>query len=154
MQPVVRAPKEFWLGVVYLSFGVVGLWVGLGYPLGTAGRMGPGYMPSVIATILIVFGIVSLIRSVRIDGEAVGKLAPRPLLGVIGGVVFFAFFVTRIGLIPSIFALVLISACASPDFRFRWYALAGLVVFVAACCLLFVQGLGVPLPLIGPWFSF
>ena len=154
MPLAIRAPKEFWLGIVYLSFGGVGLWFGLEYPLGTAGRMGPGYMPSAIAAILIVFGMVSLIRAVRIDGELIGCLALRPLLGVICSVLLFAFFVDRIGLIPSIFALVLISASASPAFRFQWPAFAGLVLFVAACCLLFVRGLGVPLPLIGPWFGF
>lgn len=154
MQNAFRAPKEFWLGIVYLAFGGVGIWVALGYPLGTASRMGPGYMPCVVAAILIVFGIASLIRAIWIDGEEVGKLAWLPLLGVLGAVLFFAFFVERLGLVLSIFALVLISASVSPAFRLRWDALAGLVLFVAMCCLLFVRGLGVPLPLIGSWFVF
>jgi Tripartite tricarboxylate transporter TctB family len=153
MQFTLRAPKEFWLGIVYLAFGGVGLLIGLGYPLGTASRMGPGYMPCVVASILICFGIVSLVRAVKIEGEEVGKFPVRPLIGVLGGVLFFAFFVERLGLVPSIVALALISAGASREFRFQLFALAGLAVFVAACCLLFVKGLGVPLPLLGSWFG-
>jgi hypothetical protein len=116
--------------------------------------MGPGYMPCVVASILIGFGIVSLIRAVKIEGEEVGKLSARPLIGVLGGVLFFAYFVERLGLVPSIVALALISAAASRDFRLQLFALAGLALFVAICCLLFVKGLGVPLPLFGSWFGF
>src|SRR6266581_2007440 len=48
--------------------------------------------------------------------------------------------------------LVIISAYAST--RFRWHPTlllaAGLTVF---CALVFLKGLGIPLPVIGPWFG-
>jgi hypothetical protein len=49
-------------------------------------------------------------------------------------------------------ALVLISAAASDRFRW-WLSLllsAGLAIF---CVLVFLNGLGVPLPLLGPWLG-
>jgi hypothetical protein len=153
MPLAIRAPKEFWLGIVYLTFGAVGLWFGLDYPLGTADRMGPGYLPCLVAALLLIFGVVSLSRAVRIDGEAVGSLAFRPLLCVLGGVFAFAVLAERAGLIVSILVLALISAAGSQAFRLEWKPMAGLVAFVALCCLVFVKALGVPLPLVGSWFG-
>jgi hypothetical protein len=49
--------------------------------------------------------------------------------------------------------LVLASAAASPEFRFQWSAIIGLIGFIAFCALVFVKGLGVPLPLLGSWFG-
>lgn len=153
MQLAIRAPKEFWLGIVYLTFGTVGLWFGLDYPLGTADRMGPGYLPSLVAALLLVFGAISLTRAVRLEGERVGAIALRPVLCVLGGVFAFAVLAERAGLIVSIFVLVLMSAAASRAFRLSWMPVAGLVAFVAFCCLVFVKALGVPLPLLGSWFG-
>jgi putative tricarboxylic transport membrane protein len=56
------------------------------------------------------------------------------------------------GLIIALPLLVVISALAST--RFRWVPsvamAAGLTLF---CVLVFLKGLGVPLPAIGPWFG-
>lgn len=149
----IRAPKEFWLGIVYLSFGVVGLWFGLDYPLGTTDRMGPGYLPCLVAVLLLIFGVVSLSRAVRLEGEVVGAIAFRPLLCVLGGVFAFAVLAERAGLIISILVLVLISAAGSQAFRLGWKPVVGLFAFVALCCFVFVKALGVPLPLVGCWFG-
>ncbi|MGA0564367.1 tripartite tricarboxylate transporter TctB family protein [Ancylobacter sp. VNQ12] len=153
MHAAIRAPKEFWLGVVYLTFGAVGLWFGLDYPLGTADRMGPGYLPCLVSALLIIFGVVSLMRATRLEGDEIGAIAFRPLLCVLGGVLAFAVLVERVGLVCSIFILVLMSAAGSRAFRFEWRAGLGLVAFVVLCCLVFVKALGVPLPLLGSWLS-
>jgi len=153
MHAAIRAPKEFWLGVIYLTFGAVGLWFGLDYPLGTADRMGPGYLPCLVSALLIVFGVVSLMRAVRLEGDEIGAIAFRPLLCVLGGVFAFAVLVERAGLVLSIFILVLTSAAGSRAFRFEWPAALSLIAFVVFCCLVFVKALGVPLPLLGSWFG-
>jgi hypothetical protein len=153
MQHTIPAPKEFWLGIVYLLLGAAGIWYALGYPMGTAARMGPGYLPSLISGLLLVFGAVSLIRSVRLSGEPIGSIAFRPLLCVLGGVLAFGILAERAGLVVAISVLVLASAAASPEFRFQWSAIIGLIGFIAFCALVFVKGLGVPLPLLGSWFG-
>jgi hypothetical protein len=53
----------------------------------------------------------------------------------------------------ALLALVLLSAAASEKFRFDWWAVLGLVGLIAFCSLVFVNGLGVPAPLIGSWFE-
>lgn len=153
MWRAVSAPRELWLGILYLAFGVVGLWFAQDYPFGTAGRMGPGYLPTMVAAVLALFGAASLARAFLLHGERIGAIALRPLLLVLGGVLAFAALAERAGLIIAIAALVLISATASARFRFEWTAALGLVGFIAFCAIIFVQFLGVPLPLLGTWFG-
>jgi hypothetical protein len=153
MSPTIRAPKEFWMGLLYLAIGGAGLWFGQRYPMGTAGRMGPGYLPILICGLLMLFGMISLVRSVKMTGEPVGDLALKPLALVLLSVFSFAALSIPAGLIIAILALVLISAAASSYFAFSWKATAGLLALVGFCSLVFVRGLGVPLPLIGTWFT-
>ena len=153
MRLAIRAPREFWLGLVYLAFGGFGLWFAQDYPMGTAGRMGPGYMPSAVCLLLILFAVISFVRSVQFTGEPVGTLALKPLLLVLAGVVAFAVLAEPLGLIGAILALVLLSAAGSSEFRLQWMPMLGLAGLIAFCSLVFVRGLGVPLPLIGTWFG-
>jgi hypothetical protein len=67
----IRSPKDFWIGLIYLAFGAAVLSVGWEYRLGTAGRMGPGYFPKVLAWLMIGLGVISLIRALTAKGEPV-----------------------------------------------------------------------------------
>ena len=153
MQRTILAPKEFWLGAIYFIFGAVGIWYSLGYPMGTAARMGPGYLPALISGLLLIFGAICFFRALRTHGEAIGSVTLRPLICVLCGVLLFAFLVERVGLVAALLALSLTSAAASHEFRFQWSAIFGLIGFIIFCALIFVKGLGVPMPLIGSWFG-
>ncbi len=48
--------------------------------------------------------------------------------------------------------LVLVSAAASVKFRVEWRALGLMALLVAFCALVFVEGLGLNVPLLGAWF--
>ncbi len=153
MQFVIRAPREFWLGVLYLVFGGAGGFFALHYPLGTAARMGPGYLPLLICGLLILFGAISLVRAVKLTGDPVGGIAWRPLICILLAVLLFAILAERAGLVISILVVALVSAAGSEKFRLDWKALALLLGFVTFCVAVFVKGLGVPLPVLGTWFG-
>jgi hypothetical protein len=77
----------------------------------------------------------------------------RGILLILGGIIFFGVTVRGLGLAPALFVAVLLSAFASS----RTTALAALVLAVALtafCAAIFVGGLGLPIPLIGPWLKF
>jgi putative tricarboxylic transport membrane protein len=38
---VIRSPKDFWAGLLFVGLGVLAITVGSRYALGTAARMGP-----------------------------------------------------------------------------------------------------------------
>src|SRR5437879_6360736 len=48
----IRAPKDFWAGVMFLGFAVVAVLAARGYSLGSADRMGPGYFPLLLGLVL------------------------------------------------------------------------------------------------------
>lgn len=153
MHVAIRSQKELWLGVLYLAFGAAGMWYSFDYPMGSAARMGPGYLPCLVSGILLVFGAGALVRSVRIAGEDLGRIAFRPLLHVVLGVVAFAVLAERAGLLLSLVALIVISAAGSREFRLGWVPVFGMLAFIAFCAGIFVTGLHVPLPLFGTWFG-
>lgn len=151
MTSVVRSPKDFWIGLAYLGIGAVALFLGRGYPLGVGARMGPGYFPTVVASLLVLFGIVAIARSFLKRGEVVGPIAWKALALIVGATCLFALLLERAGLLVAIPVLVLVSAAASDRFALGWRPLAGLAALVAACALVFAVGLGLPIPLVGPW---
>lgn len=150
---MIKAPKDFWTGVIYLGVGTLGYFIGREYSFGSAGRMGPGYFPFVISCLLILFGVITLVRSFLTEGEPIGALAFKAILLVIGSVIAFGFLLPRVGLVLAMLVMVLMSAAASEKFRFEWTAVAGLAGLVAFCSLVFVKGLGVPMPLVGSWLA-
>ena len=61
--------------------------------------MGPGYFPTVLGSILALFGVVSIGRSFIRPGEAIAALAWRPLVLVLGAAVLFGLLLDRLGLL-------------------------------------------------------
>lgn len=120
--------------------------------MGTAGRMGPAYFPSVLGGLLALVGAASLLRSFFRQGEPIGRLYWRELTLVLVAVLLFGFLVRNAGLVPAAFLLILISSYASQKFNLaKSLALAvGGALFAVA---LFVKLLGLPMPILGPWFG-
>ena len=72
--------KDFWSGLMFAGFGVLALALGSNLAVGTAIRMGPGYVPRMLSYILIALGIVILVRAVIDPGEPIERLR-RPGAG-------------------------------------------------------------------------
>jgi putative tricarboxylic transport membrane protein len=147
-----RNPKDFWTGLIYIAFGVCAVLIARNYGMGTAFKMGSAYFPTVLGGLLILIGSLSLVRSFLKPGMPIGTFALKGLLLVVCSTFLFGLTVRHAGLIVALPLLVLGSGYASIDFRWRpLLALAaGLTVF---CTLVFLKGLGVPLPLVGPWLG-
>jgi hypothetical protein len=146
-----RNPKDFWSGIIYIIFGAGAFIIARGYPMGTALKMGPAYFPSMLSVLLVLIGVISLVRSATKPGTPIGSYAFKGLFLVIAATLLFGFIVRGAGLIIALPVLVIVSAYAS--IRFRWPAAiamaTGLTLF---CVLIFLKGLGIPLPMLGPWF--
>jgi hypothetical protein len=149
---MIRSTKDFWTGLLYIFFGSSAVLIARDYGMGTALKMGPGYFPTVLGALLTLIGIISLVRSFIATGSPIGGLAFKGLLLVVGSTLVFGLIVRGAGLAVALPALVIMSAYASV--RFGWgpsLALAaGLTLF---CVLVFLKGLGVPLPILGSWFG-
>lgn len=153
MSGVIRAPKDFWTGVIYIGFGTAALWLGQDYKLGAAGRIGPGYFPLIVASLLVCLGAISLVRSLVSEGEPVERIVWKPLLLILLANASFGYLLPRAGLVFALLVLCLVGAAASKEFRFDGKATAGLLGLIAFCAVVFVKGLGVPMPIIGSWLQ-
>ena len=149
---VVRNPKDLYAGLIYVAIGLAAIVIGREYPMGTALAMGPAYFPTVLGALLALIGFASLVRAFLRGGEPIQSFAWRPLAIIVVATVVFGLLVRGAGLVIALPLFVLMTSYASREFR--W--LRALVLAAAAtafCALVFVVGLGVPLPLIGRWFG-
>lgn len=153
MNWTIRNPKDFWTGLVYACVGIVAFLIAKNYAFGSAGRMGPGYFPTVVSLLLVAVGFVTFARAFRVSGERIGGLAWKPMVLILGSILSFGLLIERAGLVIAAVVLLLMSAAASREFRFEWTAALGLMALVAFCAVVFVTGLGVPMPLLGSWFN-
>ena len=67
----IRAPKDFWSGIMFIAFAAVAMLTARGYSLGSAGRMGPGYFPMLLGGALGLLGFILVARSLVIEGETI-----------------------------------------------------------------------------------
>ena len=145
-------PKDFWSGLIYIFFGSSAIFIARDYSMGTAIKMGPAYFPTILGGLLLVIGAISVIRSFIAPGTPISAFAFKGLTLVIVSVVAFGLIVRGAGLAVALPLLVIVSALASTKFRWRPTLImaAGLTVF---CVLVFLKGLGIPLPILGSWFG-
>jgi len=145
-------PKDFWTGLIYIFFGSSAILIARDYGMGAAIKMGPAYFPTILGGLLVGIGVLAVIRSCIVPGAPVGAFAFKGLALVSVSVLVFGFIVRGAGVAVALPLLVVISALGSARFRWRPTLImaAGLTVF---CVLVFLMGLGIPLPTLGPWFG-
>ena len=128
MNSGLRANKDFLSGLLLLAIGVAAAAIARGYPMGSAMRMGPGYFPAVLAGILVLFGVVLMFRGVLTGGKVKGEWAWKPVALLTLSMVLFGFIVTRLGLVPALATMFIVSALAGHAFRFKEVLLLTLVM--------------------------
>jgi hypothetical protein len=140
----IRAPKDFWSGVMFCGFAVVAILAARGYSLGAAGKMGPGYFPLLLGGLLAVLGGILIGRSLVLSGEPVPRFHVVPLAVIAAAICLFGVMIEPLGLVRSLAMLTLMSAFAGAQFRLlETVALAAaLIVFSVG---VFVYALGLPL---------
>lgn len=153
MSSLIRNPRDFWSGVIFIIFGAAAVIIGSDYSMGTAGRMGPAYFPTVLGALLTVIGAIAVLRSLMTSGAPLEKFAIREIVLILAAVLLFGFLVRGAGLIAAVLVLIMLSAYASAKFRLLPTALLA-IGLAAFAVLVFIMGLGLPMPMIGPWFGF
>ena len=140
----IRAPKDFWSGLMFCGFAVVGLLAARGYALGAAGKMGPGYFPLLLGGVLALLGVVLIARSIALDGEPLPRFHVLPLAVIAVAVCLFGALIEPFGLVVALAVLAMLSAWAGP--QFRWLEAAALTaVLIVFSIGVFVYALGLSL---------
>jgi putative tricarboxylic transport membrane protein len=144
-----RIGTDLLAGLLLASFGGVGVWLGSGYSLGTAARMGPGFFPLLVSIALLAFGLLTSVVAFVADEPLEGNWALRPLVLVLASVAVFALALRPFGLIVAIMLLVGVSALGGRGSRLVETVLLAIGLSGFAV-LLFVEGLGIPVR-VWPW---
>jgi hypothetical protein len=140
--------KDFWAGAMLIASGAVTMYIARNYAFGTTLRMGPGYFPTVLGGILILFGIYLLVSGLRSSERIKGSWSLRALIALPVTFVLFGVLMTYAGFVPALLVLIFGSALASPQFKLVEVVLLS-VILTALCVAIFVWGLGLPYPLFG-----
>ncbi|HSI39120.1 MAG TPA: tripartite tricarboxylate transporter TctB family protein [Xanthobacteraceae bacterium] len=149
----VKSPKDVVTGLMLVGVAAMFAILTRELPMGSAIRMGPGYFPLLLAGLLGFLGLIVLITGLRFADEGkpivLSELPWRALGLVTLGVVLFGLGVRPLGLGPSIGLTVFLSALGSKKFNLVT-ALTLTAVMVVFAWAVFIKGLGLPLPLLGP----
>jgi hypothetical protein len=148
VKPLRRFNKDRVSAVLLIVLGLGIVAEGLTYRMGTLTRMGAGFIPVVLGTLLALVGAAIGITAEPGDfGDA--KTHPtewRGWLCILGGVFAFVLFGVYGGLVPATFAAVFIAAMGDKGNRVRDAALLA-IGLVFAGVLIFSYGLHLQLPL-------
>lgn len=138
-------------GVLFAGMGILALVLGKDLRMGTAARMGPGYVPWLLSWSLIVIGAAIAGRGLLRQGAIFQFGHWRPVVLVTLAALAFAFLLERAGLLPALLVLVAVAALGGAESR-RWETV-GLAVFLAVFATgVFKFGLGMTFPIVtGVW---
>jgi hypothetical protein len=98
----IKSEKDFFCGLMFVVVGIAFAWASTNYKIGNGARMGPGYFPLLLGTLLALLGAVVIFKSLVVeteDGEKIGKWARKPLFFIITSNLIFG---VLLGGLPSI----------------------------------------------------
>ena len=139
-------------GLLFIAIAAFGLWASRNYAVGTALRMGTGYMPRLLCWLLLGLGVVVLVQGLRQPAAPLrsSPQAWRAVLSVIVGLAAFALSIERLGLVLAILLLTGIGALATRSLRPLETAIAALALILLSWGI-FIFGLGLTIPVWPDW---
>lgn len=143
MKVELRNNKDFLAGLLMIGIGAIGMYMALDYPFGSAVRMGPGYFPRVLSGIIIGFGVYVGLRGLRTREKVEGIWGWKALALITASFWVFGWLMERVGMIPSLIVLFLVSALAGHEFKIKEVIILT-VLMIAFAWAVFIYGLGLP----------
>jgi hypothetical protein len=107
--------KDMIAGGIFILLAVIGLWLNLDHTLGTARRMGPGYMPMLAFVLLGFLGVVVFLTGMFSGPDPLDKWTKQEILSVPLGIA--AFFIVNFAVDAS--------GLATGWYTLGWASLAG-----------------------------
>lgn len=141
--------KDVASGLLLIVIAVIGLWLNQDHTLGTARRMGPGYMP--MMTFWLQFGLGAIVLGIGLFNgpDALERWAWRELTLIIASLGVFALLLEQGGLFVAIAATTLVAALG--DRTQRPLGVLGLIVFLMALCwFVFIRELDIRIEVFPP----
>ena len=133
MDFLLRIKRDYYAGALMVLIGAVAVNESRGYALGTLQKMGPGYFPVMLGSLLMLLGV--LIAGTASTGDAETEALPhaewRGWAAIVASPILFVLFGKFFGLLPATFACVFVAALGDRDMTPRGAAI------LAACVTIF-----------------
>ncbi len=139
--------KDFWAGIMFIAIGAASIFIARAYPFGGTTRMGPGYFPSMLGGILVLFGVYVMVMGLRSGEKITVHCSLRALIVLPLSLVAFGFLMTHAGFIPALAVLVFGSSTAGREFKFGEVLLLTIMLTTLSAAV-FIWGLRLPYPLV------
>ena len=149
---MIRDLKNVMVGVIFIALALVFGMSSLSLHLGSAGQMGAGYFPLMLAVALGLLGVVVVVLGFIKEGVRPDAANLRGILLVSMSVVVFAFGIKPLGLVPTVLFTSLLFSLAGRQFRPVSSLVAALVLALGSW-VVFVIGLRMPWAPFGSLFS-
>jgi hypothetical protein len=139
--------KDFWAGMMLIAIGAAAMFIAREYRFGSTLRMGPGFFPTVLGGILVVFGVFVAAIGMRSGERIQGHVSLRALVLLPLSLILFGILMERVGFVPALVALVFVAAASGREFKLMEVLLLTGILTLASMAV-FIWGLGLPYPLI------
>lgn len=146
----IRDRRNFLGGLLLIGFGLGALLIARTYKMGTAFRMGSGYFPVMLASLLIVIGVIVAALAFKSGEVKLPKVAWRPLIMVSAAVAVFGLIIKGAGLLLATFAMVIVTRLARPGYSWIETLVLSTVISVL-CAAIFYFGLRIQMSLLPAW---
>lgn len=144
----IKSQRDFFSGLLLIFVGAAFAIGATNYNFGAAVRPGPGYFPFGLGIILTLLGVIVFVTSfVRrcTDGDPIGSIPWRPLIFVVGAIIFFAIALPRLGFVITFPLMIVLTSFATTEFTWKGALLTALVLTTASY-LIFIVGLQLNIP--------
>jgi hypothetical protein len=139
----IKNQKDFFAGVMFAVVGAGFAWGATNYNIGEGARMGPGYFPLLIGSLLTILGLIVAFEGLVVEKEdhgRIGSFAWKPLFFIIASNLIFGLMigglpkvgVPAMGLIVGIYALTIVAAMAGNEFRWKEVLILGTVLAIGS----------------------
>ena len=126
----IKSQKDFYSGLMFMVVGGAFAWGVVNFKVGTGQRMGPGYFPLLLGSLLVILGAALTFKAMVIktaDGEKIGVFAWKPLFFIISANLVFGLAlgglpslnIPSLGMILGIYALTFIASLAGDEFKLK-----------------------------------
>ncbi len=153
MKSLHAARKDLLAGGTFVALGLAFAITSSTYEVGTALRMGPGYFPLVLGSLLVLLGIMIAVSGFFAgSGDDVGPVPWTAMALLVAALLFFGYTVRGLGIVPALLVSVFLSAMAGRRAR----VIPAVVIaasLTALSVLIFVILLQLRLPYFGPWLQ-
>jgi hypothetical protein len=147
------ARKDLLAGATFVGFGLAFAITASTYDVGTALRMGPGFFPLVLGSLLVVLGILIAVKGfVAADSDEIAPVPWKALVLLVAALLFFGYTVRGLGVVPALFGTIFLSAMAGH----RAPVVPAVVIagcLTALSVLIFIIALQLRLAYFGSWLQ-